>query len=102
MPDLDATLWSRRDIFSLAGWAGFVGVLGASPLAFTRFMFPPVLFEPLAVFLADRPENFVPGVVDERWKKSQRVWIVWKEDGRFYALLPICTHLGCTPNWSAA
>ena len=29
-PALDATLWSRRDIFSLAGWAGFFGVLGAS------------------------------------------------------------------------
>jgi cytochrome b6-f complex iron-sulfur subunit len=65
-------------------------------------MFPRVLFEPPAVFLADRPENFVPGVVDERWKKSQRVWIVRKEDGSIYALLAICTHLGCTPNWFAA
>jgi len=60
------------------------------------------LFEPPAVFLSDRPENFVPGVVDERWKKSQRVWIVRKEDGTFYALLAICTHLGCTPNWFAS
>ncbi|MBI2115367.1 MAG: ubiquinol-cytochrome c reductase iron-sulfur subunit [candidate division NC10 bacterium] len=102
MPDLNATLWSRRDIFSLAGWAGFAGVVGASLLAFTRFMFPRVLFEPSPVFAADKPENFVPGVVDERWKKGERVWIVRKEDGSFYALLAICTHLGCTPNWFAA
>ena len=98
-PSPDATLWSRRDIFSLAGWAGFAGVVGASLLAFTRFMFPRVLFEPSPVFAADKPENFVPGVVDERWKKGERVWIVRKEDGSFYALLAICTHLGCTPNW---
>jgi len=102
VPAMDATIWSRRDIFSLAGWAGFAGVVGASLLAFTRFMFPRVLFEPPAVFLADKPENFVPGVVDERWKKGQRVWIVRKEDGSLYALLAICTHLGCTPNWFAA
>jgi cytochrome b6-f complex iron-sulfur subunit len=102
IPDQDTTLWSRRDIFSLAGWAGFGGVVGASLLAFTRFMFPRILFEPPAVFVADKPENFVPGVVDERWKKSQRVWIVRKEDGSLYALLAICTHLGCTPNWFAS
>jgi cytochrome b6-f complex iron-sulfur subunit len=99
---LDATIWSRRDIFSLAGWAGFAGVVGASRLAFTRFMFPRVLFEPPAVFRTDRPENFVPGVVDERWKKGQRDRIVRNEDGSLYALLAICTHLGCTPNWFAA
>ena len=101
-PSLDATIWSRRDIFSLAGWAGVVGVIGASLLAFTRFMFPRVLFEPSPVFAADRPENFPSRTVDERWKKSQRVWIVRREDGSFYALLAICTHLGCTPNWFSA
>ncbi|OGC02383.1 MAG: hypothetical protein A3G35_12850 [candidate division NC10 bacterium RIFCSPLOWO2_12_FULL_66_18] len=74
-PSLDATIWSRRDLFSLAGWAGVAGVIGASLLAFTRFMFPRVLFEPSPVFAADRPENFAPGAVDERWKKGEHVWI---------------------------
>jgi cytochrome b6-f complex iron-sulfur subunit len=36
--------------------------------------------------------------LSERFKESQRVWIVREEEG-FYALLAICTHLGCTPNW---
>jgi cytochrome b6-f complex iron-sulfur subunit len=30
--------------------------------------------------------------------KSQRVWIVRTEKD-LYALLGICTHLGCTPRW---
>jgi len=30
--------------------------------------------------------------------KSQRVWIV-RIPGQLYALLGICTHLGCTPRW---
>jgi cytochrome b6-f complex iron-sulfur subunit len=93
------TLWSRRDFFSITGWAGLAAVTGAGTLAFTRFMFPRVLFEPNPVFAAGRPEEYVAGVVDERFKLSQRVWVVRQEDGSFYALLAICTHLGCTPNW---
>ena len=30
--------------------------------------------------------------------KSQRVWIV-RTNSNIYALLGICTHLGCTPRW---
>ncbi len=99
IPSPDATIWSRRDLFSLAGWAGVAGVIGASLLAFTRFMFPRVLFEPNPVFTAGRPEEYPAGAVSERWKKDQRIWIVRKDDGSFYALIAICTHLGCTPNW---
>ncbi len=28
--------------------------------------------------------------------------LVRRDDGAFYALLAICTHLGCTPNWFSA
>ena len=37
------TIWSRRDFFSLAGWAGFAATLGFSTLFFTRLLFPRVL-----------------------------------------------------------
>ena len=40
-------------------------------------------------------------VVDERWKKSQRVWIARNKEG-IYAVVAVCTHLGCTPNWFPA
>ena len=93
------TLWSRRDIFSLAGWGAIAASLAASGLAFARFMFPRVLFEPNPTFVAGDLESYVPGAVDERFKQAQRVWIVRQEDGSLYAMLAICTHLGCTPNW---
>ena len=35
------TIWSRRDFFSLAGWAGFMATLGLSSVYFLRLLFPP-------------------------------------------------------------
>ncbi len=95
----DSNLFGRRDFFVLTAWSGFVGLLGAMSLAFLKFMFPRVLFEPSSVFKAGFPEEYIPGTVSERWKKTQRVWIVRGNDGSFYALLAKCTHLGCTPRW---
>ncbi|MBI2371119.1 MAG: ubiquinol-cytochrome c reductase iron-sulfur subunit [Deltaproteobacteria bacterium] len=95
------TLWSRRDFFSLAGWAGVLVVLATMTLGFFRFMFPRVLFEPPTRFEAGRPQEYLVGTVDERFKIERRVWIVHEEYGLF-ALLAICTHLGCTPNWFPA
>lgn len=63
------------------------------------FMFPHVLFEPVQVFKAGRPEDFQVGV-DERFKQSKAVWIV-KDEKKMVALSTVCTHLGCTPNWLA-
>lgn len=94
----NATLWSRRDVFCLAGWCGIAAGLGIGGVAFGRFMFPRVLFEPSAVFKAGLPEEYPVGTVSERWKQEAGVWIVHEPDG-FYALLAVCTHLGCTPNW---
>jgi len=39
--------------------------------------------------------------VDTRWKDAFSVWIVREADG-FYALIAVCTHLGCSPNWLPA
>jgi len=46
--------------------------------------------------------------VDERWKEKFAIWLVRTVDdpdvhaGGFYALITVCTHLGCTPNYLAA
>jgi cytochrome b6-f complex iron-sulfur subunit len=40
-----------------------------------------------------------PGV--ERWKEKYGVWIVRSTEA-IYALVAVCVHLGCTPNWLAA
>jgi len=97
----DVSLWYRRDVFSAAGWAGLFVVIMTGLMGFVRYMFPRVLFEPPTTFRAGAPEEYAVGAVNEKFKKDQRVWIVRQEDGRFYALLAICTHLGCTPNWFA-
>lgn len=97
----DISLWYRRDVFSAAGWVGVYVALMTAVLGFVRYMFPRVLFEPSAEFKAGSPEEYAVGVVNEKFKKDQRVWIVRQVDGSFYALLAICTHLGCTPNWFA-
>lgn len=94
-------LWSRRDFFSLSGWGMIIATLIGSTIAFARFMFPRVLFEPKTAFKAGMPDEYPVGMVSEKFKETQRVWIVRTEKG-IYSLLAICTHLGCAPRWLEA
>ena len=96
----ESMLWARRDFMNFAGWGAVLTSIGVGTLAFGRFMFPRVLFEPSQVFKAGSPREFPVGV-DTRFVDSQRVWIVREPKG-FYAVLASCTHLGCTPRWLAA
>lgn len=81
------------------GWASVLSVLGGSALATIRFFFPRVLFEPSPQFEIGIPDDFLPGKVDTSHKDDYRVCIVRNENGSFYVLSLICTHLGCTSNW---
>lgn len=98
-PDL-----SRRRFFNFVGWSSLLAFFGGISVAGARFFYPGVLYEPRSTFNAGKPEEYIaPGegeraVVDERWKKNQRVWIIRNSDG-LYGLIAVCTHLGCTPNW---
>ncbi len=80
------------------GWIGFIIVSLGSIIASIRFFFPKVLNEELPYFKAGRPEDFEIGTVTLIDKK--RAWIAKDEEG-FYAIIAICTHLGCQPNWFA-
>jgi len=91
-------LWSRRSVLALGGWGAFLSAMGVGALGFLRYMFPRVLFEPPATFKAGMPADYQIGEVSEKFKNSKRVWIARTNEG-FYALLAICTHLGCTPRW---
>jgi cytochrome b6-f complex iron-sulfur subunit len=70
-------------------------------------MFPNVLNEPPQQFKAGLPTDYGAGV-DERWKDRFGVWMIRTNDdlvqhaAGFYALIAVCTHLGCTPNYLAA
>ena len=99
-PENDPGIWriSRRNFFSVAGWASFFVFIATSTIGTLRFMFPRVLFEPPSSFKAGFPQDFLIGEVSEKYKDDYRVWIIRDAEG-FYALLAICTHLGCTPRW---
>ncbi len=102
-PAIDQGIWrmNRRNFLSVAGWLGFLGFIFASVVGALRYMFPRVLFEPPEKFKAGFPDEYVIGEVNEKYKDEQRVWIVREREG-FYALIAICTHLGCTPRWLQA
>jgi cytochrome b6-f complex iron-sulfur subunit len=95
---------SRRGFMKLSlpvGWIAFSAATTASLIATARFLFPNVLFEPPQSFKAGFPGEYNVGEVDTRWKDAFSVWIVREADG-FYALIAVCTHLGCSPNWLPA
>jgi len=79
-------------------WIAFAAGTATALSTCLRFLFPNVLFEPKASFKAGKPEDYEIGVVDTRWKEKYSVWVVRTTEG-IYALLAVCTHLGCTPSW---
>jgi cytochrome b6-f complex iron-sulfur subunit len=83
------------------GWTAFSAACASSLVATARFLFPNVLFEPPQSFKAGFPGEYNVGEVDVRWKDAFGVWLVRQGDG-FYALIAVCTHLGCSPNWLPA
>ena len=106
-PDDTSPLLTRRAWMGLA-WGAFSAASAAALAATGRFMFPNVLNEPPQQFKAGFPNEYGMGV-DERWKEKFGIWIVRIADEDvephgtgFYALITVCTHLGCTPNYLSA
>lgn len=97
-PKDEGTIWCRREVVSFGAWGAIIACLSAAVGAIVRLLFPRVLFEPATTFKAGYPNEYIVGEVSEKWMKSQRVWIV-RTEKEIYALLGICTHLGCTPRW---
>jgi len=99
-------LLSRRQWIGLA-WSGFTAASLLALAATGRMMFPNVLDEPSQQFKAGFPRDYQMGV-HERWKDKFGVWIVRTPNDMvqgtsgFYALVAVCTHLGCTPNYLPA
>jgi cytochrome b6-f complex iron-sulfur subunit len=99
-------LLSRRQWIELA-WGAFTAASAVAIASTGRMMFPNVLNEPLQHFKVGFPREYGVGV-DERWKDKFGVWLVRTADdlvhdaSGFYALIAVCTHLGCTPNYLAS
>jgi cytochrome b6-f complex iron-sulfur subunit len=94
-------IWSRRNFVGLAAWGTVLGSLGAGTVAFGRFMYPRVLYEPNTVVKLGKPSEYIVNTVSEKWIKDYRLWLVRLSDG-FCAIYAKCTHLGCTPRWLEA
>ena len=96
-------LWfTRREFLTLAAWGAFFAGLGGSLMALLRYFIPNVTYDPPSVFKIGKPEEYLAGVVDERWKKKHRIWVVRdapSQGGGLFVIFARCTHLGCTPNW---
>ncbi len=94
---------SKRDFFTLAGWAVFFATVAIytakilGPKSIGGFFFPKVLFEPSPVFSVGYPSEYVSGTVTTL--KSRKVFIV-REGDRIKAISVICQHLGCAVYWS--
>src|SRR6202140_5300889 len=105
-PDDTAPLFTRRAWIGLA-WGTFSAAPAAALAATGRFMFPNVLNEPPQQFKAGFPNEYGIGV-DERWKDKYGIWLVRtvgdiaQHASGFYAIISVCTHLGCTPNYLSA
>lgn len=103
---------SRRELLSrsltVSGWGAFAAVLATGSIETVSFFYPRVVFRPPSTFRIGTPEAFLGSaesadtygviLVDERWKSSQRFFVVRERD-RVYALSARCVHLGCTVNW---
>lgn len=92
----------RRKLLKRLGWGGVLGFLGINSLAFLRFFYPRVLFEPPTKFKVGFPADYPPGQVNSQYQKEFGTWIIRLQDGRFFAMESKCTHLGCTPSWMDA
>jgi cytochrome b6-f complex iron-sulfur subunit len=99
MNDLKESVVSRRYFLELIG-GGAVGVAATGSVVLTaQFLSPNVLREPSLKFKAGSPEDYAPGSVT--LNKGQKVFIIRANEGYFYALSSVCTHLGCIANWKS-
>ena len=86
-----------------AAWTMLAATTGIATLATARFMLPNVLTEPPSKFKIGSPSDFDLGTVATKFVATNGIWIVhtegYKGKNLIYALISVCTHLGCTPSW---
>jgi cytochrome b6-f complex iron-sulfur subunit len=86
-----------------AAWTMLAATTGIATLATARFMLPNVLTEPPSKFKIGPAADFDLGTVATKLVAQYGVWIVhtdgYKGKNLIYALISVCTHLGCTPSW---
>lgn len=91
---------SRRRFLLIMGWLGALVATLFGTAEVLKFMFPgATLEEPLAFKVNVDPASITVG--NPLQITAKRVSLV-RDDGGFYAVYLICTHLGCTPNYTTS
>ena len=103
MIGIGIVVWGALMTPFAAAWASLAAVTGISVLGTARFMFPNVLVEPPSKFKVGPASEYPLNSVSNKWKDQFGIWVVHTDqyEGKnlIYALISVCTHLGCTPNW---
>jgi len=89
---------SRRKFLKIIAWGSFWSAVVTMFGGTLRFFYPNVTYEQASVFKAGYPNDYYKGI-STKWVDSQKIFIV-KEEKIIYALLAVCTHLGCILEWS--
>lgn len=90
-------LLTRRKFLNTLGNGALVASgLGAAAVSWD-FLSPKVLFEPPLRFKVGKPEDYPPGSVT--LNSERKIFVVRDEQGFFYCLSAVCTHLGCLAFW---
>jgi len=82
-----------------AGWAIFAAAFAGLGSILGAFMAPRLDFTKAQKFRAGVPDEYANDSVSEQFKNTEKVWIV-RTTEKILAISTVCTHLGCTPNWS--
>lgn len=87
---------SRRNFLQYLGWTAAIGTMAGATVGSARFMFPNILYEPAKSYKIGRPQDYPEGVT---FLPDKKIFLVHYGEN-YKALSAVCTHLGCTPNWS--
>lgn len=90
---------ARRGFLARLGWGFFTTFIVAGTGATLRFMVPPEDERNLELVDVGSPDDYPDDTIT--YVTGERVFVA-KQAGRVYALSAVCTHLGCTVNWTAA
>ncbi len=98
-----AALFAALCVPYYMAWTLLSAIGGLWGLGMARFMMPNTVLELPSKFKVGSIGDYPLGTVSEKYKATRAVWIVHTDgyDGQnvIYALLSVCTHLGCTPSW---
>ncbi len=79
------------------GWVATLGALGGLGGASLRYVIPNVLYEPPLTFKIDRPEDYPEGV---DYLDDKRIFVI-RQGNLIKVVSAVCTHLGCSVQWSS-